>query len=166
MISALYFSPLSWKKRIASSRSIDLADEFLAARDDLAHLGLDRREILRRERFVAREVVVETVGDCGTDCDLGAGVELLHRFGEHMRRVVADQAQRIGVAAGDEHHFRVVVDPRLQVHQPAVQLHGQGGAGEAGTDRRRHRRARHRPVEAAHGFVGQCNGGHRSRLLL
>ena len=137
-----------------------LADEFFPARDDLAHLRLDRSEILRRERLVAGEVVIEPVSDRRPDGHLRAGIQLLHRLGQHMRRVVADQLQRLGIAAGDEHNVGVVFDLGGQIDQLAVQLHGQGGAGEARTDRCRHRRARHRPVEAAHGFVGQGDGGH------
>ncbi len=137
-----------------------LAGEFFAARHDLAHLRLDRTEILRRERLVAGEVVIEPVIYRRPDGHLGAGIQLLHRLGQHVRRVVADQLQGLGIAAGDEHNIGVVFDLGGQIDQLAVELHGQRGAGEARADRFRHRRARHRPVEAAHGFVGQGNGGH------
>ena len=51
-----------------------------------------------------------------------------------MGGVVADQFQRLGVTAGDEHDSGVPVDRRVEVDQLAVELHGQRGAGEAGTD--------------------------------
>src|SRR3982074_3959738 len=37
--------------------------EGFVARDDLAHLLLDRGEILRRERLVAEEIVIESILD-------------------------------------------------------------------------------------------------------
>src|SRR5262249_48071504 len=40
-----------------------LLGEGLVARDDLAHLRLDRRKVLRRERLVVLEVVIEAVLD-------------------------------------------------------------------------------------------------------
>ena len=76
--------------------------ERFVARDDLAHLLLDRREVLRRERLVAEEVVIEAVLDHRPDGDLRAGPQRLHRFGQHMRGVVADQLERARVLARDE----------------------------------------------------------------
>ena len=67
----------------------DLALDRQVAVDDLGHALLDLGEVLRRERLVAHEVVVEAVLRRGTERDLRAGIELLHRLGEHMRCVVA-----------------------------------------------------------------------------
>ena len=137
-----------------------LAREFFPACHDLAHLCLDRAEVLGCEWFVPSEVVVESVGYRRPDGHLGAGIQFLHRLGQNMRRIVADQLQRVGIATGDEHNVGVALDLSGQIHQLAVELHGEGGAREARADRFRHRRARHRPVEAAHGLVGQGYGGH------
>src|SRR5208283_883286 len=63
----------------------DLTHNWAVARDDLAHLLLDRRQILRREGLAAIEVVIEAVLDDRADRHLRAGKKLLHRFGEHMR---------------------------------------------------------------------------------
>ena len=49
----------------------DFAHDLLVARDDLVHPLLDAREVFRRERRGACEVVVEAVLDGGADRDLG-----------------------------------------------------------------------------------------------
>src|SRR5262245_47299209 len=45
--------------------------ERIARRDDPSHLFLERGEILRRERSIDTEVVVEAVVDRGTEADVG-----------------------------------------------------------------------------------------------
>ena len=137
-----------------------LAGEPFTPCHDLAHLRLDRAEILRCERFVPGEVVIESVSYRRPDGNLGARIQLLHRLGQHMRRVMADQFQRISIPTGDEHDIGVALDLGGQIDQLAIELHGEGRAGEARADRFRHRRAHHRPVETAHGFIGQGYGGH------
>ena len=84
--------------------------ERFVARDDLAHLLLDRGEILRRERLVAEEVVIEAVLDHRADGDLRAGPQRLHGFGQHVRGVVADQFERARVVAGEELDLGVALD--------------------------------------------------------
>ena len=85
----------------------DFLGERFVARDDLAHLLFDRREILRRERLVAEEVVIETVLDHRADGDLRARPQRLHGFGQHVRGVMPDQFQRAGIVAVDEFDFGV-----------------------------------------------------------
>ena len=51
-----------------------LALKFGAAGDDLPHLCFDSRKILRRERLVAREIVVQAVLDRWPNGDLGARI--------------------------------------------------------------------------------------------
>src|SRR5277367_3110218 len=57
----------------------DLFGERPVARDDLAHALLDRREILGRERGIAKEIVIETVLDHRADGDLRTRPQRLHR---------------------------------------------------------------------------------------
>ena len=137
-----------------------LAGEGGVAGDDLAHPRLDPLEVLRGEGLVPVEVVVEAVLDRRADGDLGAGEKVLHRLGEHMRGVVPDQFKRFRVLAGDEADGGVAVEHGGEVGELAVHAHGDGGLGEAGADGGRHLRARDRTVEAAHGSVGQGDGGH------
>ena len=79
-----------------------LAGEGRVGGDDLLHLRFDGRQVIGRERLVAGEIVIEAVFDGGADGHLRAGIERLHRLGEHMRRVVADEGQRRVILAGDE----------------------------------------------------------------
>ena len=101
----------------------DFLGEGFVARDDLAHLLLDRREVLGRERFVAEEVVIESVLDHRADGDLRAGPQCLHGFGQDMRGVVADQFERAGVVAVDEFDARILLDRIDQVAQFAIERH-------------------------------------------
>ena len=137
-----------------------------AAADNVAHLRLDGGEVVRRERLIAGEIVVEAVLDRRADGHLGAGIQILHRLGQHMGGVVTDHLQRLGVAAGDEHDGRVAVDRGGEIDRLAVQLHRQGRPGETGTDRGCHVGARDRRIELAHGTVGQGDGRHGSMILM
>ncbi len=128
--------------------------ELRAAADDVPHLCFDGREIVGRERLVAGEIVIETVLDRRPDGDLGAGIELLHRLGQNVCGVVADEFQRLGVAAGDENEGGVAVDEGSEVDCLAVQLHRQRRAGQTGTDGCGHIGTRDRRIELAHGAVG------------
>ena len=73
----------------------DLAIDRQIAVDDLLHLRFDLREVVRRERLLAREVVVEPVLDHRPDRHLRAGEQLLHRLRHHVRRIVAQQLQPV-----------------------------------------------------------------------
>ena len=104
--------------------------ERLVARDDLAHLFLDCGEILRRERLVAEEIVIEAVLDHRPDGDLGAGPQCLHRLGEHMGGIVADQLERARIVAGEELDLGIVVDRIGQIGKLAVERHGDRALGK------------------------------------
>ena len=85
----------------------DFFRERLIARDDLAHLLFDGGKIFRRERLVAKEVVIKAVLDHRADRDLCARPQRLHGFGEHMRGVMPDQLQRSGIVAVDQFDLRI-----------------------------------------------------------
>ena len=110
----------------------DFLGEGFVARDDLAHLLFDRGKILRRERLVAEEVVIEAVLDHRADGHLRARPQRLHGFGEHMGGVVPDQLQRAGVVAGDEFDSGVVLDRIGEIDHGAVERHRHGALGERG----------------------------------
>ena len=87
-------------------------------------------KVLRRERLVAEEIVVKAVFDHRPDGDLGAGPQRLHRFGEHVRGIVADQFQRARIVAGQELDLGVVLDRIGKIGKPAVERHRYRALGE------------------------------------
>ncbi len=136
----------------------DLAPDRLVAIDDLAHARLDLREVVRRERLVALEIVIEAVFDCGTECNLRAGIELLHRLGHDMRAVVTQQLQRVCAVARDDLDLGVLPDLALEVAQRAVDLHRERRLGEPGADIGRDPLPGDRPGIPAHAAVRQRYG--------
>src|SRR3989454_6479921 len=63
-----------------------------------AHLVLDPRDVLRRERLRFEEVVVEAVLDGGADGDLHLGKQTLHRLGHDVRGGGTEGRERRRVA--------------------------------------------------------------------
>ena len=115
----------------------DLAADRLVAADDFPHARLDTFEVVGGERLVAGEVVVKTVLDGRAEGDLGLGVKLLHRLGQNMGGVMAQQLEDLvgrRVVAGDDLQREVARDRRQQVDETAVVARGEGGLGEAVTD--------------------------------
>ena len=137
-----------------------LAHERRAGGDDLAHLRLDGREILGAERLVACEIVIEAILDRRADRHLRAGMQRLHRLRQHMRRIVPDHAERVRIAAGDEHHPRIALDPPREIHGLPIDLHGQRGTRQPRSYGGRDLGSRRRGLEAANGAVWQRDGGH------
>ncbi len=141
-------------------------------RHDLAHLGFDLRKVIRSERLLAREVVIEAILDGRADRYLGAGEKLLHRHGEHMGGVVPDHFQRFGILAGDDADFRVPFDGSEDVPFLAVDGDRERRFGEPWTDGGRDLRAGHPARERQHLAVGQsevhlgAGRGHRHGILL
>ncbi len=114
------------------------AIEALPRGDVLAHLLLDRREVRLGDRDAVREVevVVEAVLDRRADRDLHARVELHDRGREDVRRVVADEVERVLPALGrDDLQRGAVVERPREVAHLAVDPDGERRAGEPGADR-------------------------------
>ena len=118
----------------------DLADERLVGGDHAPHLGLDRREVLVGERTMLRrrrEVVVEAVVGRRTEGDLRSRKQVLHRFGQDVSEVVADQLQRVLlVARRDQCELRVPLERAHDVAHFAIHFGGKRGLGEPRPDRR------------------------------
>ncbi len=102
--------------------------------DDLAHLGLDRGQIFRREGARRVEVVVVAVLDRRTDPDLDVGKEALDRLGRQVRRRVPVDGHGVRRLRGDDLERRVLFDRRFQVHDLAAELPGPGVLGQARPD--------------------------------
>ena len=111
-----------------------LLGEGFVARDDLAHLLLDGLEVLRGERLIAEEVVVESVLDHRADGDLRAGPQALHGLRQHMGGVVPDELQRARIVATDEFDLGIALDRVTEIGEHAIERHGDGALGERGRD--------------------------------
>ncbi len=88
-------------------------DEWMVGRDGRRHPLLDRRQVVRRERPIELEVVVEAVGDRRPDAELGAREQAHHRLGHHMGGRVTHRVQLV-VGAGVEQLVRRVPLGRLE----------------------------------------------------
>ena len=128
--------------------------------DDLAHALFDRGKVVRGERLGAGKVVVEAVFDHRADRDLGAGPQPLHRLGEHVRRVVADQFERARVLAADELEGGIGVDRIGKVAEHPVAHHRHGALEERGGDRPGDVGAGQAGLERARGAVRKRHGNH------
>jgi len=140
--------------------------------DDTAHLLFDQRQFVIAEGAMLggrREIIIETVVRRGTEGDLRAGKQILHRLRQHMRIVVAHEFECIGlVAARDQREVGVGLQRTHDVAQFAVDLCGERGLREAGADVRRDLRR----SSAARDFSGRAVGkgdadhlGHRKSGL-
>jgi hypothetical protein len=125
--------------------------------DDLGHALFDLGEVLRREGLGPDEVVVEAVLRRGAERDLRAGIKLLHCLGQHMRRIVPQQFQCIGVACRHDADLGVAIDHVGEVLHLPVDAQRKSRLGKAGTDRggdiRRGRSRRH----FAHRAIGEAD---------
>ena len=103
-------------------RAQDTTRESLAGLDYFAHGLLEDRQVLRGERPVDVEVVVETVGYRRTDAQLGVGKVLLHSLGEHVCARVPDNAAPVGAARCDSVDLGLAVGYPGKVAQGALRI--------------------------------------------
>ena len=109
----------------------------------------------------AGEVVVEAVLDRGSEGDLGAGIELLHRLGQHMGAVVAQQVEGVGMGAGDDLDPGIALDGRRrEVFDSPVDFHGERRLGETRPDGSGQIGPGQRPLELAPTAVRKRNRDH------
>ena len=107
------------------------AGEVLPGADDLGHLLLEGREVLGGEGPLGVEVVVEAVLDRRADAEPGAGEQLLHGLGEHVRGRVPDDRAPVGAGRGDR------LDLGVGVRGPVQVLEVTGGDARGRRPRRR-----------------------------
>ena len=143
----------------------ELRSECREARVDLGHALLDLFEIVRREWLGPSEVVVETILDGRTNCYLRAGKQFLHRLRHHVRGVVSQQFECVGVLRRDDGEVHVVVDLALEISHLAIYADGQGRLGQPGANIGGDIHAGHGFVVLADLAVGKSDCNHRSRLF-
>ena len=94
----------------------------LIAIDDFFHAFFNRLKVVEAERHLACEVVVKAVFDNRPDGDLRAGEQLLHRFGQHMRAIMAHQFDAILIGSGNNSHLGIGLDRAGKVNHLAIDL--------------------------------------------
>jgi hypothetical protein len=138
-----------------------LLRERRVAPDDLAHLALDHRQILQRERLVGTvEVVEEPVLDHRPDGHLRARKQLLHRLGHDVGAIVPDELQRVRRLARQNLDSGIRINGIGEVLDDPVELHRHRlllqRLGDLACDL-----APGRPLrELALVAIGECQGNH------
>jgi hypothetical protein len=139
------------------------------ARDDLAHLLLDDRQVFGGERPGIRpgalEVVVETVFDHGADGHLRARPQLLHGFRHHVRCIMPDQLQRFGIVAGHDLDIGVRMIGSARSASSPSSIIATAFSGQRFGNTSRHVETGSPSFIGAHGIVGEGQGNHVSLLL-
>jgi hypothetical protein len=142
----------------------------LVGGDVFAHRLLDPIQVgFGRSGAVRKlEVVIEAVGDRRPDRDLRAGPEIEHRSRHHVRRVMAQQPERVGVVAGrDDLDLGAVWERSGEIAQLAVHPQAERVLGESRADRRSRVGAGGAVVELEWGVIGELDRdrGHRAAML-
>ena len=102
-----------------------LAHERVVGPDYLLHHAFDLQQVLRGEGPRHLEVVVEAVLDGRAEADPGAGKDLAHRGGEHMRGRMAQHLQRGGIAVGEDGDGGILLDGPGEIAHLAAHPDGQ-----------------------------------------
>ena len=126
----------------------------------LGHFFLDRRQVVRRERALVREIVVEAVLDHRADGHLRIGKQRLHRVRQQVRGGMADHVEAVGILVGDDGELRIRIDQMTGIDQFAVDPPGERGPGQTGADAGRDLRHRDRRIELSDGTVGKRDVDH------
>jgi hypothetical protein len=103
-------------------RAQHAAGESLTGLDYRAHGLLEARQVLRGERPVDVEVIIETVGHRRTNAELGVGKVLLHGLGQHVSTRVPDDAAPVGTTRRDGLDLGVTLGHPGQVAQVALRV--------------------------------------------
>ena len=132
---------LEWILGEASLRfgAIDLlAEKRILLRDHLAHFLLERGQVLRRERLLDLEVVVEAVLDRGTESDVRFRPQAPDGRGQDVGAGVPEDRQRLGIPLRQNAEGIAAPKRRHQVLHRLADLHGDGIAQQARPDRGHH----------------------------
>lgn len=128
--------------------------ERLVLGHDLDHSLLDSLQILRSERLIDLEVVIEPIFDGRTDCEGGPGEQVENRLSHYVRRRMAEDMESLGAAQGDDFEVAAVFDGAGKVHLTAVDLDGNGCTGQTRPDCPGHIDSGHSLITGEHLLVG------------
>ena len=136
MLSVLYLSPLSFSS--ASLPGHLPADNRLVRLDDLPHPRFDPGKIVRANRLIEVDVVVEPILHRRPVHQLGLGPEAANRLRHDVRTAMAHDVQAFFVLGRDNLHARTVRNGRRQIDQLAVDLGGHRGFRQTRANLLRH----------------------------
>ena len=145
------------RKILAGDRA---AAERLRGLDDPLHALLDLLEILRGERILDVEVVVEAVFDGRSDRHLRRRIQLFNGLSHQVRSRVADQLESFGVLCRNDGNLGIRFNDVRQIDELVVNLAGESRFGKAGTDGCCNVAHRERPFVLTNRTVGQSDGKH------
>ncbi len=138
------FSPISSSLNVSSASSARASSSPIGRRAKRCpalmisrHLLLDRGEVVGGERPLGQEVVVEAVLDRRPDAEQGAGEQLLHRLGHHVRGRVPQHRQAVGRVCANRLDVDISVGGPGQIAQlPGRIAHDHGTARPGELDAR------------------------------
>ncbi len=142
-----------------------LLDDVVVLGDQLAHALLDRGHVVRGERALGVDVVIEAFGDHRADHHLHVRVELLDGVADQVGAGVADDLHALLVLGGDDAQAGIVVDDVAGIDQHAIHGTGDGGLGQAGADRLGDLHDADGVFKFAAAAVGKSNVDHRSGFV-
>ena len=142
-----------------------LLDHVVVLGDQFTHALLDRGHVVRGERALGVDVVVEALGDHWADHHLHVRVQLLDGVADQVGAGVADDLHALLVLGGDDAQAGIVVDDVAGIDQHAIHGTGDGGLGQAGADRLGDLHDADGVFEFAAAAVGKSNVDHRSGFV-
>ena len=98
--------------------------------DDFLHLGFKLFENVGSEGYVGIKVIVESVVDSGTYCELDLGIKSLYSCRENMGSCVTENVRAVLVFKGEKLNLCVGVDGSCEVGNYAVDSAGENIAGD------------------------------------
>ena len=102
--------------------------------DQRVHALLDGREVVRRERTLVGDVVIEAFVDDRADYHFRRWVQLFDRVANQVSARVTNDLQALLILGRDDLQAGVSGDQVAGVNQLAVDLAGHSGLGQAGTN--------------------------------
>ena len=111
----------------------------------MLHLFFERLQILGGKGLVAVDVIIETVCDGRADGVLGAGAHMLNRFGQNVRRGMAESPAAVLIGEGKHFHLVALMELLPQFLDLAVHADDERFLLQTGLLRR---------VKTLHSFFG------------
>ena len=104
------------------------------ALDDLIHFLFDFGQIFKRQRMRHREVIIETVFNNRSDCDLSVREQFLDCLRHQMGGRVTDNLKAFRILVRDDSYCAVFSNRSRKIDQFSIYLSGEGCTGKPGAN--------------------------------